>query len=208
VSARQPFAAAIPDTYRPRLHAAMTVLFVVGGVAAALSALSRVRPLEWLALPMGFFAANLVEYLGHRFLLHRRTRLAAFAFDTHVRRHHACFPPDHMEIDAPSETWLILFGVKEAAMCLLSAAPFALAARVASANASALTWAAFFVEYGLYELVHLASHLPPDASLARCRVLAVLRRRHAAHHGDASANFSVTLPLCDWLFGTLRDGRD
>jgi hypothetical protein len=205
MDARQPFLAAIPETYRPSRHAAFVAFFVACGVAAPLATLARVRPLEWLAFPLGLFAANLVEYLGHRLLLHRRARLVAFAFDAHVRRHHASFPRGHMEIDAPREIRLILFGAKEASICLLSAAPFALGALLVSANASALTWAAFFVEYGLYELFHLASHLPAGAWLSRRRIFSASRRRHAAHHGDASVNFNVALPICDWLFGTLRE---
>ncbi len=48
------------------------------------------------------------------------------------------------------------------------------------------------------------SHLPVGCWIARRRLVAGFRRRHALHHGDARVCFKVSLPLCDFLFGTLR----
>ena len=81
---------------------------------------------------------------------------------------------------------------------------FGLLALAAPRNAVALTFAAAFCHYLLYEWLHLVSHLPEGHWFSRQRLLAGFRRRHALHHGAAGRNFNITLPLFDWLFGTLR----
>jgi sterol desaturase/sphingolipid hydroxylase (fatty acid hydroxylase superfamily) len=42
-------------------------------------------------------------------------------------------------------------------------------------------------------------------------VLRALREHHARHHIPRlmqRANFNVTIPLCDWLFGTLASSEE
>ena len=57
-----------------------------------------------------------------------------------------------------------------------------------------------------YEWLHLAYHLPPDGPIGRLAPVRWLRRHHAAHHRPALMqkwNFNITLPLWDWLRGTI-----
>jgi sterol desaturase/sphingolipid hydroxylase (fatty acid hydroxylase superfamily) len=60
------------------------------------------------------------------------------------------------------------------------------------------------VHYLLYEGLHLLAHLPDNHAIARWPIFASARRRHAHHHGAAGSNFNVTMPVFDWLLGTLR----
>jgi sterol desaturase/sphingolipid hydroxylase (fatty acid hydroxylase superfamily) len=58
-----------------------------------------------------------------------------------------------------------------------------------------------------YEWLHLAYHLPPDGRIGRLRAVAVLRRHHATHHATHLMNrwnFNVTVPLWDWVRGTIH----
>jgi sterol desaturase/sphingolipid hydroxylase (fatty acid hydroxylase superfamily) len=57
-----------------------------------------------------------------------------------------------------------------------------------------------------YELSHLAYHLPEESVVYRLPLLRALRQHHARHHIPGlmqKANFNVTLPLGDLLFGTI-----
>jgi sterol desaturase/sphingolipid hydroxylase (fatty acid hydroxylase superfamily) len=81
----------------------------------------------------------------------------------------------------------------------------ALAALV-SPNVGAL-WVATTIAYVLaYEWLHLSYHLPEDGPVGRLPLVRVLRRHHAIHHAPEFMqrwNFNVTLPLLDWIRGTL-----
>jgi sterol desaturase/sphingolipid hydroxylase (fatty acid hydroxylase superfamily) len=57
-----------------------------------------------------------------------------------------------------------------------------------------------------YELTHLAYHMPEDSWVGRLPLVAVLREHHRRHHHPALMqkwNFNVTVPLFDWIHGTL-----
>lgn len=204
VDARRRFATDIPVGYRPARHVLGSAAFGVLGVAASLGALSQVRPAELWAVPATLLAMNLLEYVAHRGFMHRRTRVLPYAYTAHTLRHHACFPERSMAIASPRELWLILFGPRELALfALATASPFALLAWLASRNTAALVAASIFTHYLLYEGLHLASHLPEGHWLARVRPIVGLRRRHARHHGASREGYNVTLPIGDWLFGTL-----
>ena len=49
-------------------------------------------------------------------------------------------------------------------------------------------------------------HLPPESFVGRRRLVRVLREHHARHHHPRLMqrwNFNVTVPLFDWLHGTI-----
>jgi sterol desaturase/sphingolipid hydroxylase (fatty acid hydroxylase superfamily) len=57
-----------------------------------------------------------------------------------------------------------------------------------------------------YEWLHLAYHLPQDTVLGRNPLVRVLARHHARHHDPRLMqkwNFNVTVPLWDWVRGTI-----
>ena len=58
-----------------------------------------------------------------------------------------------------------------------------------------------------YELLHLAYHLPDTHPLARVWLVRRLGWLHRTHHDPrrmAHANFNISYPLFDRVFGTLR----
>jgi sterol desaturase/sphingolipid hydroxylase (fatty acid hydroxylase superfamily) len=58
----------------------------------------------------------------------------------------------------------------------------------------------------LYEWLHLAYHLPPESRIGRLPPIRFLRRHHEIHHDPRLMrhwNFNVTMPLWDWVRGTL-----
>jgi len=203
--ARARFAAEIPRDYSPRRHLLVHTAVGALGVVAPLAALSRVHLVELLIPPATFVATNLIEYLGHRYLMHRRSRALPYPFEAHTLRHHRCFAAESMAIGEPRELWLIVFGTREVALALLATLPgVALLAALATRNAVALAASTIAAHYLLYEWIHLVSHLPGEHWLARRSTLAGFRRRHALHHAAPGINFNVTAPLWDWLLRTLR----
>jgi hypothetical protein len=205
LAARRAFAAGIPGGYRPLRHLAGCLAFGFLVPAAVLSRLAHVAPAEWLALPIALMACNLFEYVGHRWVMHVRTTFLPYAYEAHALRHHRAFDPDHMSIESPRDLGLLLFAPRDTFFFSMTSWPaLALTALLASRNVLVLTAAAVPLHYLFYELAHLVSHLPADHWIARRRLVAGFRRRHALHHGDPQVCFNVTLPLCDWLFGTRR----
>lgn len=207
VAERAGHAAAIPASYRPTLHITVNLGLGVLALALALAGLSGVRAVELLMVPGTFVAMSLLEYVSHRYLMHRPTRVLPYAFKAHVLRHHASFGPEHMAIGSSREIGLILFGLREVTLFLLATLPgFALLAWFGSRNVALLAAAMVFVHFLLYEGFHLVAHLPAHHWAARQRIFASARERHARHHGDVQTNFNVTPPFADWLLDTLHRG--
>jgi hypothetical protein len=62
--------------------------------------LHAVQPLEWLAVPLSLFYANLSEYLGHRFPMHRPLPGLALVYKRHSGQHHRFFSDQAMRSTA------------------------------------------------------------------------------------------------------------
>ena len=76
-----------------------------------------------------------------------------------------------------------------------------------SANVAWLFISVGLAYYLNYEILHTAYHLPETHWLARNGLVKRLRWLHRMHHDQslmAKANFNITWPIGDWLFGTLR----
>ncbi|MGH8030113.1 MAG: hypothetical protein ACREO3_09275 [Arenimonas sp.] len=202
-------AAEIPANYDGRGH----LLFTFGGGTLALVAcllmLRDVKPLEWLAVPLALVYANLAEYLGHRFPMHRPYRGLGLVYKRHAGQHHRFFNHDAMPLGERRDLRAVLFPpVLVVFFFGAFATPvwFALAWAV-SRNVAWLFLASGVFYYVHYEVLHLAYHLKPGHWLAELGLVKRLQWLHRNHHDPAlmaRQNFNITWPLCDWLFGTLR----
>jgi hypothetical protein len=198
----------LPRGYDGRMHLAITF----GGGALALLAclwqLEDVGPLEWLAVPLSLAYANLAEYLGHRFPMHRAFRGLGIVYKRHAGQHHRYFTHDAMPIDDLADLRAVLFPPVLVALFFgLFATPiwFALA-KLVSTDVAWLFLASGVAYFLNYEVLHLAYHLPESHRLARVGLVRRLRGLHLQHHDPrlmAHHNFNISYPACDWLFGTL-----
>lgn len=198
----------IPRHYVPQLHLAATC-----GVGVALLALGAVfvhtpRVWELAVIPAVFVFANFFEWFVHRNVLHkRRSWPLSELFDRHTPSHHVFYVEHEMAIASVREFRFILIPAVGVAGATLTAAPLALLlGMLISANAGWLVLITAGLYMVGYELSHLSYHLPEASWLGRRRWLAVLRRHHARHHDPQlmqKANFNVTVPLFDWLLGTM-----
>jgi hypothetical protein len=201
----------IPRGYRPWLHLTFTFAGGTLALAACLWQLEAVRPIEWLTVPLAFLYANLAEYLGHRFPMHRRFPGMGMIYKRHAGQHHRFFTHEHMAFGERIDVRAVLFppilvifffgGFGLPVWLLLD---WAISANVAWLFIA--TGVAYFLNY---EILHFAYHLPPDSLLGRRALIRRLRWLHTLHHNPgcmARINFNISYPVFDLLFGTLQRG--
>ncbi len=204
---RRKLVSRIPRWYIPWVH--LTGPSLVGLVLVA-AALARVRhPTIWellFVLPV-LVLANANEWMLHKGVLHHRVPGLGFAFVRHTPQHHGAFDSESLAIREPKELKLVLlpaFGVL--GMFVGAIPPGVVLGALVSPNVGSL-WVATTVSYVLaYEWLHLSYHLPEDGRIGRLAIVRVLRRHHAIHHMPEFMqrwNFNVTVPLWDWVRGTL-----
>ena len=183
----------------------VSALVIVGTFGA-------VRSPSWAELavvPGTFLFANLAEYLGHRFVMHRPRPGLRAVFRRHTLQHHVFFRHDAMAIDGVPDFALTLFPpVLVAFFFGAFGLPPGLALALSWSRDAALLYAGTAVAYFLlYEWLHLAWHLPDDTPLRHVPGYARLRALHRDHHDPAwmsRYNFNITFPIADLGFGTLR----
>ncbi|HEY6559959.1 MAG TPA: sterol desaturase family protein [Polyangiaceae bacterium] len=196
----------IPRWYSPWLHLSATTGIGVAVLALALSNLHSVSLWELLMVPSVFCISNAVEWLAHRYLLHRRTWPMHVLYDRHTPEHHRVYQVGDMAIRDWRELRLVLIPATGVLGIVLVMVPGALlAATLLGSNAGwlfLLTSSGYVVSY---ELTHLIYHMPKEHRLARLAWVRVMRNHHATHHDPSlmrSWNFNVTVPLADWVLGT------
>lgn len=199
--------ALIPARYSGRLHFTLILAFVAVVLSAGALQLEQVRPLEWLTVPLTFLYANLAEYLGHRFVMHRRRPGLGLIYERHTRQHHRFFTHRAMQYDSSADYRAVLF---PPTLVLFFAAAFALPVGLLLGWLFSASVAWLFVMtavgyYGSYEILHFAYHQHEGSWIMRLPGLRRMRRLHLSHHDPAimqRGNFNITWPICDALFGT------
>jgi hypothetical protein len=208
--ARTEAIADFPWWYSPWGHLAATTgigLVVLVLATVRLAALPGFCASDLLVVPLVCLFANLFEHQVHKRVLHRRTWPFEVIYDKHTPMHHVMYVEHDMALRDPREMRLVLMPAMGVLGIVLSAAPLAIVVgRFWSASAGwlfLLTTSLFMVSY---ELLHLAYHAPADSLVGRNAIIAKLRAHHARHHEPRLMqryNFNVTVPLFDWVLGTM-----
>jgi hypothetical protein len=188
-------------------HFAFTSLGSLLVIALAISRVHRVRPLEWLTLPVAFLVANAAEYFGHKGPMHHRTRGLGLVFQRHTLEHHRFFTDRAMAYEGTRDFKLVLFPPVMLLFFLGAiATPLGLAAFFLFGATVGWLFVAVAMGYFLsYEWLHFSYHLPIAHPLARLPAIAALRRHHTVHHDPrrmAAYHFNITFPIFDWLLKT------
>lgn len=200
--------ARIPWWYNPWGHLAFPSLVGLGLIALGMFLLDRPSGLELLTVPVVLVLVNFNEWYIHRNILHRRSWPLEQLFWRHTPEHHVIFVRTDMTMRSTQEFRLVLIPFYGILGIFVTTLPItALLWRFASPNVAAL-WVASTMGYVVaYEWLHLAYHLPADSGIGRSRLVAWLRRHHAAHHTPELMqrwNFNVTVPLADWVLRTIH----
>jgi hypothetical protein len=204
---RAELVARIPSWYSPWAHLAFPTLAGVVIAALAVSRIERLAAWQLLFVPVFLVLGNAIEWHAHRGLLHRRVRFLEVLYVRHTPQHHAIFVSDDMAMHDVRELKLVLLPAYGILAILLVTSPITVALAWAGQRNLAAIWLVCNVFYVLsYEWLHLAYHLPPESWLGRTRALAILRRHHQLHHATHLMhrwNFNVTVPLWDYVRGTV-----
>ncbi len=200
--------AAIPWWYNPWGHLAFPSLVGLGLITGSVAALEHPTWRELLTVPIVLVLANLNEWHIHRHMLHRRTWPLEVLFWRHTPEHHVIFVRDDMAMRSPREFRLVLIPFYGILAIFLGALPITLGLWFLVSHNVALLWVASTMAYVVaYEWLHLAYHLPESHPISRSGAIRRLRRHHATHHTPELMqrwNFNVTVPLADWLLGTVH----
>ncbi len=202
----------IPPWYSPALHVATTTALGIVFAALALAPVHVVRPVELLIVPLTWVVANATEWRAHRDLLHKRVPWAATIYVQHTLQHHRLYLTHDMEIRSPKELRLVLIPSYGVVLLLLAVLPIAAALWFAGQRNLAGLFVATTQAYVVsYEWLHLSYHLPRGSRVGRSPLVRRLARHHAIHHHPSRMNqwnLNVTVPLWDWVRGTLYRGED
>lgn len=201
-----------PAGYRGSRHALFVALAGGAMLAFAVTRLSAADVLRlWWLIPATLLLANTVEYLVHRHLMHKDTRLLRAMYVRHALRHHRYFTREDMALSGTHDLHAVLF--PPLLLFFFAAVALSIAAAVALVlgRAAGLLFFALALAYYLaYEVLHLLAHCPNQGLLARSALLRRLLEHHRLHHSPslmARGNFNIVFPFADWLFGTLRRGE-
>jgi sterol desaturase/sphingolipid hydroxylase (fatty acid hydroxylase superfamily) len=204
---RQALLAEYPRWYSPWAHLAGTLTPGLAALALSIAFVSELRAIELLTFPITFVIANLFEWHAHRNLLHRRWPLAGVLYDRHTPQHHRIYRYADMAMQKWPELRLVLIPAYGVFGLVAINTPLAmLIGWLLGPNVGwlfLLTTALYVVSY---ELTHLSYHLPAQSFIGRRAFVRWMREHHARHHDPRLMqrwNFNVTLPLGDWLFGTI-----
>jgi len=198
--------AKVPKSYSPILHVLVPAFVGLGLMAVSFALLRDVRWWELLLVPLVYVVANATEHRAHRLALHRRTRGLELLYDRHTPVHHRIFVAADMAIRSKQECAIVLLPWFAIVAIVVMTAPITVALAFVDRNLACLFLATCMFYVLSYEWLHLAYHLPPTSFIGRLRVIRALRRHHATHHHPPLMkrwNFNVTVPLWDWVRGTI-----
>jgi len=201
--------ARIPRWYRPWAHLAFPSLVGLGMILASVCLLRGLRPLELLTVPAVLVLANFNEWRIHRHILHRRSWPLQVLFDRHTPEHHVVFVHDDMAMRSNREFRLVLIPAYGILAIFVGILPITIALWLVAPNVALLFVASSMGYVVAYEWLHLAYHLPADSRIGRSSLVTHLRSHHAMHHTPELMqrwNFNVTVPLADWVLGTVYRG--
>lgn len=200
-------AAEVGPGYRGWLHFATTSVVSLAVVGFAASRVHAASALEWVTVPATFLFANFVEWAGHRGPMHHPRRPLEVLFQRHTREHHRFFTHEAMTYASSRDFKMVLFPPVMLVFFLGGVATplAALLFLVASPNVAWLYVTTAMAYFLTYEWLHFAYHLDPRSGVGALPGMRALRRHHTRHHDPRimnHANFNITFPLADLLFGT------
>jgi hypothetical protein len=204
---REQYKGRISPFYNGLLH--IGVMYAVG-ITAITMCLQRTEGATWewaLMLPV-FLAGNFVEWVMHKYVMHRRIDVFALRaiYERHTREHHQYFTDNDVTIDTTREFRIVFFPWR--VLIVLGVAGGALgltAAQLINANAGYILYLTMVGHYLLYETFHFCCHCHENAFVRNMPFVNTIRRHHTAHHNQGimmHKNMNLTFPIFDWIMGT------
>lgn len=182
-------------------------------ITIALSQLSDVMVLEYSVFPLTLLLVNFAEYYAHRYLGHKKTPYGKLFYSRHTGDHHSFFLEHAMAYESSRDWRVVLFPLYLIFAFIIGLIlPGAyLLNQLFGLNVACLYSAAAISGYLFYEIMHFSYHIPKGHWAEKLFLLipgwAGLRHLHSLHHQRESMreiNFNITLPVFDFLLGTLH----
>jgi len=200
----------VSPSYRGWGHFWKTTLTGFVGIAVCIWLMRDVTARELLTVPVILVYAILAEYLLHRGPMHHNWPYLASVYE-HTTIHHRYFTYDEYGYDDPGDFAALLLPVTIIGVLFVG---FYLPIGVllyffVSPNMAYLVVATALAYFLSYEWLHLAYHASEEALVSKLPTIRALRSHHRLHHDPALMsryNFNITIPLFDWLFGTIYQG--
>jgi hypothetical protein len=203
--------AKIPSSYSPWTHLLAPSIVGAAAIAASLALLRAPTALDWYLVPLLFMMSNAVEWRAHKDILHKRQKPFELLYDRHTPVHHRIYMTDDMAMRSRREFALVLVPPYGILLILATTVPIAVVLAMLHQRNPACLFVATTTFYVVsYEWLHLSYHLPADSFIGGLWIIKKLRRHHATHHDPRLMrrwNFNVSLPLWDWVRGTIYRGQ-
>ncbi|MCT4554567.1 MAG: sterol desaturase family protein [Pelagimonas sp.] len=209
---RARYRAAISPRYSGYLHVAVVLLGAGGLIGWGISQLVDFHWTQLWFVVLTYCIYNWGEWASHRYWGHEKTKLFKFFYQRHTGDHHTFFVEHDMEYQMVLDWRVVVFPI---ALLVATAVGLATPAGIVAYFVLGWNygWLAFVTVmscYLTYEVLHFSYHLQKGSVTERIFKLipgwTYLRLFHTVHHNRhlmAEGNFNITLPLCDWIFGTL-----
>lgn len=204
-------ASSVGRHYSPVFHLLVPSAFGLFVLVMALANLRELRLVELWTVPVTFIAAFGMEWRLHKDILHKRIWPLHGLYDRHERAHHVVYPAEDMAIRTWSEMALVLMPWYAIVLIVVTVAPMAWGvSKLLTPNCAILFLSTSVTTFLFYEWLHLSYHLPKGHLVWKLPVIPALSRLHTRHHDPKRMkrwNFNVTVPLFDWIHGTLDTGH-
>jgi hypothetical protein len=199
----------LPTFYSGPLHLSLSILGALGLILFAITQIELRSHADLLFIPVAFLIANVVEYLAHRFLLHRPIKVLMVAFKEHTILHHSFFTHEAIEIESSQDFHRVLFSPYAVFFFIfIIGTPIFLT--IAHFTHPSVGWISFIVGvsyYMFYEMVHTICHLHDAHWTFKIPGMRFIKSFHRSHHDPKlmrNYNFNVLIPVSDWIFGTFK----
>lgn len=159
-----------------------------------------------------FFFSNFVEYVVHRFPMHRMVKHLKGLYRGHAGEHHRYFTHEYMNIEQRFDL-LVAMTNPRAIVMLIGAIMIPMSilfGLLFGASIGLFAYVCFMLNYFLFEVTHLATHVPNGHWLLKIPYFRDAKERHKLHHNTREMrewNFNVSFPLFDRVFKTLHPER-
>jgi hypothetical protein len=159
-----------------------------------------------ILLGLAYPVLSLMEYIIHRYLMHRNTSAKflqndylAHTFRNHAIIHHGrCYAIFNEE---KSNCAAIDIRVRPLTILTVMTLP-CLSILFLDPAASFVLFTGGIINGTLWSEIHDEMHRPRGAWFCELRIYRYLRRRHYLHHRHPNTNFNTLFPMWDWLLGT------
>lgn len=204
---REDYRSQISPLYNGLLHIAV---IYAAGIAAIVYCVRQMEGAtwEWLLIVPVFIAGNFVEWLMHRYVMHRRIDVFGLRaiYERHTRQHHQYFTDVEPTIDSTREFRIVFFPWRVLLTLGVAGGVLGgLAALLINANAGYVVFMTMVGMYLVYETFHYCCHVHDNWFVRNMPFVNTIRRHHTAHHNQGimmKYNMNLTFPIADWFMGS------